>query len=89
MKIAHLSRPQRNMSSVEKGCHSLGKTSLTSLVGNHWAIGGLRVNLFSVKGGIISFPLFLLKENAILPMTAKADCEWSESVKIVKLFFKN
>ena len=44
MKIAHLSRPQPNMSSIGEGCNSLGKTSLTSLVGSHWATGGLRVN---------------------------------------------
>ena len=46
-----------------------------SFVGNHWATGGIRVNSSSVKGGLISFPLFLLKENAILPMTSKAGCE--------------
>ena len=52
----------------------LGKIFLTSLVGNHWATGGLRVNSSSVKGGLIIFPLFLLEENAILPMTPRADC---------------
>ena len=63
------------MSSIGEGCDSLGKTSLLSLVGNHWATGGLRVNSSSVKGRLISLPLFLLDENAILPMTAKAGCD--------------
>ena len=63
------------MSSIGEGCDSLGKTSLLSLVGNHWATGGLRVNLSSVKGRLISLPLFLLDENAILPMTANAGCD--------------
>ena len=74
MKIAHLSRHQPNMSSMGEGCDSLGKTSLMSLVGNHWATGKLRVNSSSVKGGLLSFPLFLLESNAILLMTAKAGC---------------
>ena len=39
----------------------------------HTAVGGLRVNSCSVKGGLIIFPLFLLKGNAILRMTPKAD----------------
>ena len=33
------------------------------------------MNLTSVKGGIIGFPLFLLKGNAILTMTPKAGCD--------------
>ena len=33
------------------------------------------MNSHSVKGGLISSPLFLLKENAILPMTVKAGCD--------------
>ena len=74
MKIAHLSQPQPNMSLIGEGCDSLGKTSLTSIVGNHWATGGLQVNTSSVKGGFISFALFLQEENAILPMTDKAGC---------------
>ena len=57
-----------------EGCDSLGKTSLTTLVGNHWATGGLRVNLISVKGGLLSFPLCLLEETAIMPMTAEVGC---------------
>ena len=59
---------------IGEGCDILGKPSLTSVVGNHWATGGLWVNSFSVKGGLISFSLFLLEENAILPLTAKAGC---------------
>ena len=46
MKIAHLFRPQPNMSLIREACNSLGKTSLTSLVGHHWATGGLWVNSF-------------------------------------------
>ena len=67
------------MSSIGEGCDSLGNTSLKSLVGNHWATGGLRVNSSTVMGGLISFPLFLLKENGILPMTVKAGCAWEET----------
>ena len=63
------------MSSIGAVCDSLGKTSLTSLVGNYYATDGLRVNLSTVKGEFIIFPLFLLEENAILPMTVRADCE--------------
>ena len=74
MKMAHLSKTPPNMSSIGSVCDSLGKTSLTSLVGNYWATGGLRVNSSPVKGKFIIFPLFLLEENAILPMTARADC---------------
>ena len=62
------------MRSIGEGCDSLGKTSLTSLVSNHWTTGGLWVNSSSVKRGLISFPLFLLQENAILPMTPQAGC---------------
>ena len=49
------------MSLIGEGCESLGKTS--------------RVTSSSVKGGLLSFPLFLLEENAILTMTAKAGFE--------------
>ena len=49
------------------------KTFLTSLVGNLWTIAGFRVNSYSGEGGLISFFLILLEENAILPMTPKAD----------------
>ena len=38
---------------------------------NHWATGGLQVNLTSLKAGPIIFSLFLLEENAILLMTSK------------------
>ena len=74
MKMAHLSQTPPNMSSIGAVCDSLGKTSLTSLVGNYWATDGLRVNSSPVKGELIIFPLFLLEENTILPMTARADC---------------
>ena len=33
------------------------------------------VNLTSMKGGLLNFPLFLLEGNAILPMTPKAGCD--------------
>ena len=75
MKMAHLSQTPPIMSSIGEVCDSLGKTFLTSLVGNHRATGGLRVNSSSVKGGLINFPLFLLEGNAVLPMIPKADCE--------------
>ena len=75
MKMAHLSQTPPNMSSIGAVCVSLGKTFLTSLVGNYWATDGLRVNSSPVKGEFIIFPLFLLEENAILPMTARADCD--------------
>ena len=71
---AHLFCPQPNMSFNGEWCNSLSKTSLTSFVGNHLATSGLQVNLSTVKGGAISSPLFLLEENAILSMTAKAGC---------------
>ena len=74
MKIAHLSRPQPNMSLIGEGCDSLGTDQLSPFGGDHWATGGLRVNLTAVKGGLISFPLFLLEGNALLPMLPKADC---------------
>ena len=60
-----------NRSSIGEFCDSLGKTFLTLLLG---ATGGLRVNLSPVKVKLLIFPLFLLKGNAILPMTAKAVC---------------
>ena len=73
MKLAHLSRTSPNKSSVGEVCSRLGKTFLTSHVGNHWSTGGLRENSYSVKGGLKIFPLFLLKGNAILQMTPRAD----------------
>ena len=63
------------MSSIGKGCDSLGKTFLTSLVGNFWATGWFRVNSYSVMEGLICFPSLLLKGNAILQLTPKADCD--------------
>ena len=63
------------MSSIKAFCDSLGKTSLTSLVGYYWASDILRVNLFPVKGEFIIFTLFFLEENVILPMTARAECD--------------
>ena len=74
MKMAYLSQTPPNMSSIRAVCDNLGKTSLTSLVGNYWATDGLRVNSSLVKGELIIFPLFLLEGNAILPMTPKAGC---------------
>ena len=62
------------MSSTGTVCDSLGKTSLTSLVGYYWATDGLWVNFSPVKGEFIIFPLFLLEENSILPMTARGGC---------------
>ena len=58
MKMTYLSRPPPNMNSIREVCDSLGLDSLTMFVRYHWATGGLRVNLTSVKGGIISDPLF-------------------------------
>ena len=75
MKMAYLSRTSPNLSSIGEVCDRLGKTFLTSLVGNPWATGGLRVKTYAAKGGLILFPLFLLEGNAILPMTPKTDCE--------------
>ena len=45
MKMAHLSPTSPDMSSIGEVCDSLGKTFLTSLVGNLWATCRLRVNL--------------------------------------------
>ena len=63
------------MSSIGEVCDSLGKTFLTSHVGNLGAPGGLRRNSSPVKGELIIFPLFLLEGNAILPTTPKAGCD--------------
>ena len=79
--MAHLSQTPPNMTSIGEVCDSLGKTFLTSLVGNLRATGGLRVNLYSVKGGLINFLLFLLKGNAIFPMTPKAGCDGQYGVE--------
>ena len=70
--MAHLSQTPPNMSSIGAVCNSLGKTSLTPLVSNYWATDGLWVNLSQVKGKLIIFPLFLLEENVVLLMTARA-----------------
>ena len=56
MMMINLSQTPPNMSSIEAVCDSLGKTSVTSLVGNYWATGGLRVNSSPVKGKFISSP---------------------------------
>ena len=42
--MANLSTTSPNMSSIGEVCDRLGKTFLTSLVSNHSATGGLRVN---------------------------------------------
>ena len=41
MKMAHLSWTSPNMSSIGEVPDRLSKTLLMSLVGNHWATGGL------------------------------------------------
>ena len=74
MKMAHLSRTSPNISLIGEFCDRLGNTFLTSIVCNNWATGGLKVNSFSVKGGPIIFPLFLLEVNGILPTTPRAEC---------------
>ena len=55
--------------------NSLGKTSLTPLVGYYLVNDGLWVNSSPVKEEFIIFPFFLIEENARLPMTARADCD--------------
>ena len=55
MKMEHLSQTSPNMSSIKEVLDRLGKTFLTSFVGNHWATGGLRVNSYSGEGGLIIF----------------------------------
>ena len=80
MKMAHLSLTSQHMSSIGEACDRLGKIILTSLVNNHWANGWLRVNSSSVRGWLIIFPLFLIKGNAILPMTPRADCELRQNL---------
>ena len=75
MMMINLSQTPSNMSSIGAVCDSLGKTFLKLLLGNLGATDGLRVNSSPVKGELIIFPLFLLEENAILPMTARADCD--------------
>ena len=75
--MAHLAQTPTIMSSIGEVCNRLGKTFLMSLLGNLSATGGLRVNSSTVKGGVISFSLFLLEGNAILPMTLKAACDWN------------
>ena len=42
--MANLSQNLPNMSSIREVCDRHGKTFLTTLVGNHWATGGLQVN---------------------------------------------
>ena len=43
-KMANSSLTSPNMVSIRKVYDRLGRTFMTSLVGNHWATGGLRVN---------------------------------------------
>ena len=74
MKMAHLYQTPPNMSSIGEFCDRLGKTFLTSLVGNLWDTGKFLVNSYSGEGGLTRFPLVLLEGNAILLMTPKADC---------------
>ena len=74
--MAPLFKTPPNMSSIGAVCDSLGNTSLMSLVGYYWATDGLWVSSSPVKEEFVIIPLFLLKENAILPMTARAGCEW-------------
>ena len=62
--MAHLYKTRPNRSSIRAVCDSLGKTSLTSLVGYYWATDGRRVNSSPVKEEFEIFPLFLLGENA-------------------------
>ena len=49
MKMACVSQTSPNRSSIREVCNRLGKKILMSLVGNHWATGGLRVNLLYKK----------------------------------------
>ena len=58
MKMTYLSQPPPNTNLVGEVCDSLGTDSLTTIVVNHWATGGLQMNSTLVKGGIISIPLF-------------------------------
>ena len=44
-EVTFVKAQNSNMSSTGEVCDGLGKTFLMSLVSNHWAIGGLRVNL--------------------------------------------
>ena len=44
MKMAHLYQTSPNMRSIKEVFDTLGKTFLASIVGNHWATGGLWVN---------------------------------------------
>ena len=81
--MTHLSKTPQNMSSIRAVCDSLGKTSLTSLVGYYWAADGLRVNSSPVKGEFIAFPLFLLEENAKFPMAGRVGCDNSKSLNTV------
>ena len=73
--MAHLYQTPPNMSSIGAVGISLGKTSLTPLVGYYLVTDGLRVNSNPVKGEFIIFPFFLIEENARLPMTNRADCD--------------
>ena len=63
----------QNMSLIREVCDSLGTDWLSLSGRNLWATG--RVNLSSVKGGLMRFHLLLLEGNAIFPKTPpKAGC---------------
>ena len=57
-----------------------------SLDDNLWPTGGFHVNLYSGEGGLLSYPMFLLGGNTILPMTPKADCELQSHYIIIGVF---
>ena len=71
MKMANLSLTSLDMSSIREVCDKLGKTFVTSLVDNHLATGGLRVNWTP------DYNLYFVPAcgNTILPITRKADCD--------------
>ena len=52
--MTHLSGPPQNINLIWEVCESLGTDKLTTFVGYHWGTGVLRVNLTTVKGGVIS-----------------------------------
>ena len=74
MKMINFSWPSPNMSSIGEVCDMLGTVWLSLSGGNHWATGVFQLSSTSMKGGLISFPLFLVEGNAILPMTPRAGC---------------
>ena len=50
MKVTHVSRPPPNLNSIWEVCESLGRTSLTSFGGNHWATGWLATLCWTTLG---------------------------------------